>query len=297
MLKRFFIAVMFLIASLTLGACASGPGGPVSGQKAPAGAVSAEGKTVKKQDEKMVEARREYFAGLVAMNHADWNVAAGHLEKAVELDPKSYFAHIFLGKAYVGMKQLLKAVPEFEAAIALQKTWPRAYYELTSVYLQEYEPGAAAKVGEEALKNGVPEAAVSTDLGWSYFLAGDLDKAEARLRIAKRLTGDKDTAPIHDLGLTLFEMGRYDEALENFKEVLKMNPKSIIMPYDIALTYNKLGRKDKVMEALREGLKKDPALAQKAPVYNKMYFPRINPGDLAPYFARLGQEKQEKKAK
>jgi Tfp pilus assembly protein PilF len=247
----------------------------------------------KKVDEKSSEAYKKFTSGLMAMNHGNWEKAKKYFLEALELDPKGYNTHIYLAKAYANTNDKLKAVEEYRKAIDLKKDAYSAYYDLTGVYIDMSLPAEAAKVCEEALANGVPESVVSTDLGWCYYLAGDLKKAEARLRTAKKLA-EKDTVSRNDLGLVLFSLGNYDEALDNFQEALKLNPKSTLAPYYAALTYNKLGKEDKVLDALRDGIKKDPDLPKKAAFYNSKYFPHGDPGDLGPYFEKLKKEKDAK---
>jgi len=244
------------------------------------------------KDTKMTRAGELYYMGLNAINHRNMKEAEDDLKQAAELSPESYNIRMTLAKVYEEKQDKLRAIEQYRAAIGIKKEIPSAYYGLTGLYIGMDLYKNALDVCEEALKNGVPDSAVATDMGWIYYLAGDLNKAEERLRAAKELD-PKDTAPRHDLGLTLFELGKYEEALKNFQEVLEMNPQSILMPYYIALTYKKLGDEAKALDALREGLKKDPELPDKAEFYNLKYFPHTNPGDLTSYFEKLKAEKAE----
>ena len=100
---------------------------------------------------------KNFENGQKAFEQADWQIAIDHFKKAVAEDAKNADAYNLMGYSY---RRLGKADPAFEAyAIALE--------------LNPKHRGA------------------NEYLGQTYLLIGDLEKAEAQLKILKGLCGNQ----------------------------------------------------------------------------------------------------------
>jgi len=242
----------------------------------------------------MARAKKSFYMGLTMINHGDLDKAEAALAEAARLDPQSYNTRLHLAKVYLKKKNPVKAIGQCRAAIKIDPKDRRAYSMLMGVYLDMGLAKQSIGVGEEALKSlgpGASRASVLVNLGWSYYVAGDLDNAQARFSEAGGLLKKKGPWITNDMGLVYFARGEYENALAEFREAGRMNPKGRLAPYFAALAESRLGDREGAKESLREGLKRDPKLPSKAAVYNAQFFPKADPGDLSGLFKELEREK------
>ncbi|HLB25977.1 MAG TPA: tetratricopeptide repeat protein, partial [Nitrospirota bacterium] len=196
-----------------------------------------------------------------------------------------------LARVYGETDQRGKAAEQYREAIKVSPGDYRAYKGLMTSGFILGNPAESVWAGEEALKNGVPEEAITAMLGWAYYLTGDFAKAEPALKKAAESHERGDTGPLNNLGIFYFSQGRYDEALAEFAKAAELNKRSVVVSYFLALAYNGLGDREKALGALREGIVRDPELEKKIPDYKKQFFPHGDPGDLSALFGKLAGEK------
>ncbi|PJJ59566.1 tetratricopeptide repeat protein [Hymenobacter chitinivorans] len=60
-------------------------------------------------------------------------------------------------------------------------------------------------------------------------------------------------------GVTLYDEGKYDEAVLRYKQALKLAPDDFTAQYELAMTYGSLGRNEEVVELCQRLLKGEPA--------------------------------------
>jgi tetratricopeptide (TPR) repeat protein len=121
--------------------------------------------------------------GLAFFQMAKYDDAGECFRKAVELDPKLWKAHNYLGIIYDYKREYKMAVREYAAAIARKDD------------------------------NGL----LYNNLGTSYFMAGECEKAISAFN--KALVAKTEHGKIYNnLGFVLSNTGRYQEALEAFRK-------------------------------------------------------------------------------
>ena len=59
-------------------------------------------------------------------------------------------------------------------------------------------------------------------------------------------------------GVTLYDQGKFDEAVLRYKQALKQEPANYTARYELAMTYNALGRNTEAVDLCRQLLKDDP---------------------------------------
>ncbi|RSK45336.1 tetratricopeptide repeat protein [Hymenobacter rigui] len=83
----------------------------------------------------------------------------------------------------------------------------------------------------------------------------------ALLLAASLSTQAQTTASSQELvkqGVSLFDQGKYDEAVLRYKEALKQDPANTTARYELAMTYNALDRNEEAVELCKQLLKQDP---------------------------------------
>ncbi|MBU4492486.1 MAG: tetratricopeptide repeat protein [Euryarchaeota archaeon] len=66
----------------------------------------------------------------------------------------------------------------------------------------------------------------------------------------------------NNLGITYDRLGRYEEALEELKTALRLNPGYIEVHNNLAVTYDKMGKREESLRQLHEALRLNPAYAE-----------------------------------
>ncbi|MFO0872223.1 MAG: tetratricopeptide repeat protein, partial [Pirellulales bacterium] len=135
-------------------------------------------------DIKREKLERSLSLARLSERQGKFNDALAVYQKILESDPNNVTAHHRIGAIAVKEGRLADGRQEFERAAAL----------------------------------GKPSAELLNDLGYLCYLEQDLPRAESQLRAA--LSTDPRYKNAHNnLGLVLAEMGRFDEALAEFKLV------------------------------------------------------------------------------
>lgn len=140
-------------------------------------------------------------------------------ERAIELDPKNPEAHEQLGMLYVGSKQKELAVQHLEKAVRLDPTRWRARNALGVLADAGGDYQRAIGHYESALEQRPQSAMLMTNLGYSHYLAGDLDEAERLFLVAIGLDRNYEPA-IANLGLVRARRGEYDSAVEVLENIM-----------------------------------------------------------------------------
>ncbi|MDB6127847.1 MAG: hypothetical protein JWM35_1743, partial [Verrucomicrobia bacterium] len=145
---------------------------------------------------------------------------------AVALRPNYAEAQTNLGIALTQLGRPAEALPHCEAAVRLQPDRARNHSNLGATLLRLNRAPEAAQEFEAALKlstNPREIAAVRRNLGSAYFHSGKIPAAIAEYEAVLKET--PESAETHySLGLALGLSQRYDEAIAQFQETLKLQP-------------------------------------------------------------------------
>jgi len=150
--------------------------------------------------------RQESLVELMALAEVqgernEWDRAAATLGRALELEPENIPVHFRLGEIYADRKnQLKEALAEFARVHALDPTHKDAVRRLISGYLKDNRPQEAVRFIQLDEEN---KALVEEILG------------DYRRRIEER---PEDLATRYNLGVIFKELGRLDEAIEQFQK-------------------------------------------------------------------------------
>lgn len=98
--------------------------------------------------------------------------------------------------------------------------------------------------------------------------AGDMEEESAKLltdyySFFQATDGAGLSHNIHNnLGITYDKLGRYEEAIAELNEALRLNPGYIEVHNNLAVTYDRIGKRDEAVRELREALKLNPGYTE-----------------------------------
>jgi tetratricopeptide (TPR) repeat protein len=170
------------------------------------------------------EARDELMKGREALSKKSYPEAVGHLQKAINLYPAFYEAHLLLGTSFVDQREWQKAEGAFQSALELKASSAAAMLSLGEVYWRQKRYDEAEKTLLDGLK--------LDDKSWhGYFTLARLywdreNIAKAAPAIGHTLQLKPDFAEAHLLaGNILLKVNQQQRALTEYQEYLRLEPK------------------------------------------------------------------------
>lgn len=218
------------------------------------------------------------------------------LQRAVELDPQYATAYAWLGWTYwiewvVQWSQdpgtLEQAFALAQTAIDLDESLSMAHQLLGRVYQwkdRKHEQAIAELERAIALHPNNADAYVT--LADILSFAGKPKDALALIKTAMRLNPRYPSWYLFELGFAYRLIGRYEEAIEVFKQVLLRTPGLLFAHTGLAATYSQLGRHEEARAAVAEILRLSPNFSLEI---WKQRAPYKDPAALERYLAALRQ--------
>jgi Flp pilus assembly protein TadD len=101
------------------------------------------------------------------------------------------------------------------------------------------------------------EPAAWYSLGVAYFELGRYQEAVEAYKEALRLKPD-DAAAWNNLGNAYSDLGRYQEAIQAYKEALRLEPDNAVPWKNLGVVYRQLGRHEEAVNAEKEAIRLEP---------------------------------------
>jgi tetratricopeptide (TPR) repeat protein len=120
--------------------------------------------------------------------------ALDHLRRAAQLDAQSVRVHVFIGQAYLDLRQWPDARRAFEQARELEPDHAEALYGLCVVSLREGDPAASVDLASAALQSNPSLPAAYFHRGLALQALGRSEEAAADLEQALQLNPEHRTA-------------------------------------------------------------------------------------------------------
>lgn len=147
-------------------------------------------------------------------------------QQAVRQFPEDDAAHTALGVAYLEGQRTDDARAEFERALELDETNWRANLELGKLIAAE-DPERATALLEISTENVPPEGRAISFFEYGQLLYDQGKFAAAKKALAASVAADSLFYNSHlALGLTYAELGQKNEAEQQYREALRLNPGS-----------------------------------------------------------------------
>jgi tetratricopeptide (TPR) repeat protein len=199
----------------------------------------------------------------------------GHIEEAVKnyklaltIDPEIGLAWFNAGALLSDLQRYTESEQYFRKALELTPNWPEAY---AGLGMTLGETGHLDE-GIAACMNGIeinPKAATPYRILASLKVKKGLYE-EAEENYKKSLALEPDYSAWTNLGDTQLQMGKLAEAEKSCREALSLNAKGLIAQYNLGLVLEKQGRKEEALAATMNALAIDPNYAEARDLRDKL---------------------------
>jgi tetratricopeptide (TPR) repeat protein len=160
-----------------------------------------------------------------------------------QANPNSYRFHQLMGDLDAAKGNDGKAIEEYRQAIALKPSLPNLHYSLGHLLWKDLKVSEARQELEAELAQNPRHAGALNDLGNTYLLEHQPDKALPYL--SRALAADLHNPGIHrDLGTAYSELGDYPKAEVEFKVAVSADRDGSVH-YKLARVYQALGQREK----------------------------------------------------
>jgi len=160
-----------------------------------------------------------YRIGVGKSRLGDKGYAWKAFEKATELDPDHAAAQQELGLTYMAMAQPEQAKEHLNKAAELDPNLWRAWNALGVLADMDKRYAEAVQYYHSGLIGAPQSAMLMSNIGYSYYLAGDLD--EAANWFGRALIAEENYPPaVKNLALVYARQGWYDEAVKTFSKFI-----------------------------------------------------------------------------
>jgi len=187
-------------------------------------------------------------------------------ERALRYKPDLIEARVSLGFAYQQIGRLDEAVEEYRKAIASHPAKPEAYNNLCSALQQKSDAQGALIACGEALRLAPDYAKAHFNMGLALRRIGD-ERAIDHLAEAVRLDpGQADVrtalaAAHNDRGLQLQRLGRFQEAVGDHQEALRLRPDFAEAANNLGAALNQTGQIEQAGAAFAQAISIAPQYA------------------------------------
>lgn len=197
----------------------------------------------------------------------DWLIAAFRTPRAEErlaLCRRAADAHdddvvvqLALGSAFMEVQDLDAAQASIERALALDGTWEATHFEYGKLWLRRDDMEQAGQAFAEAGRRMPSFSAAFSNLGATL---GELGRSEDALRaFHQALEYDPNGYSIlNNIGVVSRELGRLSDSEAAFRQVVAEAPEFVFGHYNLGHTLFLQGRYQAALSAYSEGQRRDP---------------------------------------
>ncbi len=200
-------------------------------------------------------AEAHHNAALALLRQEKPAEAAAACREAVKANPNSADAHNTLGLALAGQGLFDEAAASYREALRLQPKHARAQANLAEALRQLGETGSLSALA--AGPGGAESAEACNQLGLTLLEQHKSEEALARFREAVRLRPDFAEAHNH-LGLALADLNRPAEAVASYREAIRLKADLVQAHHNLGIALRMQGKHAEAEAACREALRLKP---------------------------------------
>lgn len=216
------------------------------------------------------EFRWVYLLGKLDEQEGRFNHAISQYQLALALRPDYEAVLVNLGNIYLQLDRIEEAAKNFSAALVIYQSDAAALYGLGQISLSQRNYTRAVSYFEKALTLLPAATRIHYSLAMAYRGLGDLE--EAAVHLSKQgSVGVRVNDPVFDglqelirserihliRGKQALESQRYEEAREEFRKAIEINPKSITAHVNLGAALVETGNLAAAVEEYEEALRLD----------------------------------------
>jgi choline-sulfatase len=217
-------------------------------------------------DPKLMTAEFRRFGALLESSLADMHAgrtasAVGKLKQALQINPRSYDVHLFLGDAYRQLGEADHAVGEYEAAGQLNPDAAEPYLSAADIRIDEKDfDGARKEIARAAAIDG---RSYTLDVARGRLAEASGQPAEALTAYERAAPGGgADPRPHALLANLALQLGRFDVAEREFQHLLDVNFQPAGGHFGLGMIAEARGDRAKALAHYQRAIALDPAFKE-----------------------------------
>lgn len=201
-----------------------------------------------------------YIVGMCNYYLENYPQAINRLLYAAETDSTNAILYYTIGRSYIEIERYKQAIPYYQKAAAADPKNARYVFEMGMVYYAIPDDKNAIAMFELAAERGwVKNAEYYENLAYSYMNLGNFAKSTEMLEKSLEKRPYSITVR-YALAESQYKGGKYQDAIDNWDQVLQLDNKNARALYMIGMSYQKMGQKDKGMALCDKAIEMDPSL-------------------------------------
>lgn len=185
--------------------------------------------------------------GIKALEGEKYDAAVQAFTKAVEADPKDYYAHFHLALSLSMVNRDVDAIAEYRKALELKPGLYEAELNAGILLVRVKNPGEAVTLLERAVAQKPKEPRPRYYLAEALLAVGDDVRAEEHFKSAIEL-GTKTAAVQLGLAHAIVRQNKLDEAAPHFREAARLDPSYQDALLELGALYEKAKRNAEAIE-------------------------------------------------
>lgn len=191
----------------------------------------------------------QYLLAESYLRGGSYNEFLAYFQSILQRSPNSAALHMLMGEAYDGLDRTSEAIKQFQIAASLAPHQPDVHFGLGYLYWKKHEYEKASVQFQREIQAKGSVAKSKAYLGDIAMREGKKSRAHALLKAALHLY-PRIRLAYYDLGILDMLQKKYDQAIVNLENAIKMEPNRADAHYRLAEVYRVLGRKQLAQKEL-----------------------------------------------
>lgn len=207
------------------------------------------------QESRLARSDNHNTRGIQLADRGWLDEALNEFRKAIELDPESAHARDNMATVLAEKGELLASLREYIAALNIDPESPTAHYNL-ACFLATHGRELAVREYQHVSKLEFDYPEVHLNLGLTLAEQGRFEEAIQSYQTALELDPE-DPVARHELATVLMDLARHAEAIPHLRAVVKKAPDGLDAWIDLGISYASKGFYDEAGRALKHALSLD----------------------------------------